>query len=82
MWLHLIRVGNIDGGHVEATLVESWTLAKLLHNLHHNSLKSPITKQFDMSLLSQTKIYITVKMLEISLILTINTLLLKLLLKQ
>ena len=36
---NLVRIGDIDGGHVKATFVESWSLAELLDNLHHYSLR-------------------------------------------
>lgn len=35
----LVRVRDVDGGHVKATFVESRSLAELLDNLHHYSLK-------------------------------------------
>lgn len=36
---YLVGIRNIDGGHVETTFVESWSLAELLHYLHHYSLR-------------------------------------------
>ena len=33
-----IRVGNVDGGHVESRAIEARAFAQLLHNLHHDAL--------------------------------------------
>lgn len=32
----LVRIGDVNGGHVKARLVESWPFAEFLHNLHHD----------------------------------------------
>lgn len=42
---NLIRIRNVNGGHVKTTFVESWSLAELLDDLHHYSLGQPVTKR-------------------------------------
>lgn len=42
---YLIWIRNVDGGHVKTTFVESWSLAELLNDLHHYSLRQPITER-------------------------------------
>ena len=36
---YLIRVGYVDSWHIEASAVETWTLAQLLYDLHHDPLQ-------------------------------------------
>ena len=36
---HLVGIGDVDGGHVEARLVETRPLTQLLYDLHHHALK-------------------------------------------
>lgn len=42
---YLIWIRNVDGGHVKTAFVESRSLAELLDNLHHYSLRQPVTKR-------------------------------------
>lgn len=41
--LHLLEGGYVDGEHFKASLVETWPLAQLLHNLHEDLLTVSIT---------------------------------------
>lgn len=43
--LNLIWIRNVDGGHVKTTFVESRSLAELLDDLHHHSLRQTGTKR-------------------------------------
>ena len=41
-----VRIGNIYCWHIKASLVEAWSLAQLLNNLHHHSLSVRLVPSF------------------------------------
>lgn len=40
VYANLLRVGNVNCGHLKATFVEAWTATQFLDDLHHHPLQS------------------------------------------